>query len=53
VDDDGGFVNGNLDFISRRSGEFLAFGLKLLQLRVFRLGLFEDGDIGVSVFPER
>ena len=23
----------------------------LLQLRVFRLGFFQDGDIGVSVFP--
>jgi len=25
----------------------------LLQLRVLRLGLLQDGDVGVSVFPER
>ena len=24
-----------------------------LQLRVVRFGFFQDGDIGVSVFPER
>ena len=24
----------------------------LLQLRVFRLGLFQDGDVGIGVFPE-
>jgi hypothetical protein len=23
-----------------------------LQLRVFRLGLFQDGDVGIGVFPE-
>jgi hypothetical protein len=26
--------------------------LELLQLRVLRLGLFQDGDVGVGVFPE-
>jgi len=26
---------------------------KLLQLRVLRLGLLQDGDVGVGVFPER
>ena len=26
---------------------------QLLQLRVLRLGLLEDGDVGVGVFPER
>src|ERR1017187_266235 len=25
----------------------------LLQLRVLRLGFFQDGDVGVGVFPER
>jgi hypothetical protein len=25
---------------------------KLLQLRVLRLGLLQDGDVGVGVFPE-
>jgi hypothetical protein len=25
----------------------------LLQLRVFRLGFFQDGDVGVGVFPKR
>ena len=25
----------------------------LLQLRVLRLGLLQDGDVGVGVFPER
>jgi hypothetical protein len=25
----------------------------LLQLRVFRLGFFEDRDVGVGIFPER
>jgi hypothetical protein len=27
--------------------------LSLLQLRVLRLGFLQDGDVGVSVFPER
>ena len=27
--------------------------LQLLQLRVLRLGLFQDRDVGISVFPER
>src|SRR6266571_5510933 len=27
--------------------------LLLAQLRVLRFGLFEDGDVGVGVFPER
>jgi hypothetical protein len=27
--------------------------VKLLQLRVLRLGFFQDGDFGVGVFPER
>jgi hypothetical protein len=26
---------------------------QLLQLRVLRLGLLQDGDVGVGVFPER
>jgi hypothetical protein len=26
---------------------------KLLQLRVLRLGFFQDGDVGVGVFPKR
>src|SRR2546425_13266408 len=26
---------------------------RLLQLRVFRFGLLQDGDVGVGVFPER
>ena len=26
---------------------------KLLQFRVFGLGLLQDGDVGVGVFPER
>src|SRR5271156_2830611 len=26
---------------------------ELLQLRVLRLGFFQDGDVGVGVFPER
>ena len=25
----------------------------LLQLRVLRLGLLQDGDVGIGVFPER
>ena len=25
---------------------------RLLQLRVLRLGFFQDGDVGVGVFPE-
>jgi hypothetical protein len=25
---------------------------RLLQLRVLRFGLFQDGDVGVGVFPE-
>jgi len=24
-----------------------------LQLHVFRFGLFQDGDVGIGVFPER
>jgi len=28
-------------------------GAHLLQLRVLRLGLLQDGDVGVGVFPER
>ena len=28
-------------------------GETLLQPRVFRLGLLQDGDVGVGVFPER
>jgi len=24
----------------------------LLQLRILRLGFFEDGDVGIGVFPE-
>jgi hypothetical protein len=31
----------------------LSNSLTLLQLGVFRLGLLEDGDVGVGVFPER
>src|SRR6516164_7105793 len=27
--------------------------IQLLQFRVLRLGLLQDGDIGVGVFPER
>jgi len=27
-------------------------GPRLLQLRVFRLGLLQNGDVGVGVFPE-
>jgi hypothetical protein len=27
--------------------------LPTLLIRIFRLGLFQDGDIGVGVFPER
>ena len=27
-------------------------GKVLLQLRVLRLGFFQDGDVGVGVFPE-
>ena len=26
---------------------------RLLQLRVLRLGFFQDGDVGVGIFPER
>src|ERR1700676_4765609 len=33
---------------ARRKNLFL-----LLQLRVLRLGLLQDGDVGVGVFPER
>ena len=29
-----------------------ALGHNLLQLRVLRLGFFQDGDVGVGVFPE-
>jgi hypothetical protein len=29
-----------------------AYLTNLLQLRVFRLGLLQDGDVGVGVFPE-
>jgi hypothetical protein len=25
----------------------------LLQLRVFRFGVFEDGNVGICIFPER
>jgi hypothetical protein len=25
---------------------------RLLQLRVFGFGLFQDGDVGIGVFPE-
>jgi hypothetical protein len=28
------------------------FSLALLQLRVLRLGLLQDGNIGVGVFPQ-
>src|SRR5208283_2601873 len=27
--------------------------MQLLQLRVFGLGLFQDGDVGVGIFPKR
>ena len=37
-----------------RTGSDAEFGRRaLLQLRVLRLGFFQDGDIGVGVFPER
>ena len=26
--------------------------MQLLQLRILRLGFFQDGDVGVGVFPE-
>ena len=34
-------------------GHFKELFLDLLQLRVFRLGSNEDGDVGISIFPER
>ncbi len=42
----GGNVRSNLD--RGQSGR-----KKLLQLRVLRFGLLQDGDVGVGVFPER
>src|SRR6516225_7104142 len=36
--------------IRNRCGKFLN---QLLQLCIFRFGLLQDGDVGVSVFPER
>jgi hypothetical protein len=32
---------------------FKDLALELLYLCVFRLGLLQDGDVGVGVFPER
>ena len=45
------------DWYSKR-GHFTAVSTdpvraSLLQFRVFRLGLLQDGDVGVGVFPER
>jgi|SRR6267143_823233 len=36
----------------RATGEDSSCSWQLLQLRVFGLGLFQNGDVGVSVFPE-
>src|SRR2546422_5014397 len=33
-------------------GWHLDFSLVLLQSRILRLGLLQDGDVGVGVFPE-
>ena len=45
----GGFERHLLDC---GDGARFAYGISSLQLGVFRLGLLEDGDIGVGVFPE-
>ena len=52
------FQHSQTDFEENRGRaklvRFPVMGRKaLLQLRVLRLGLLQDGDVGVSVFPER
>ena len=37
---------------SERRGSTVSVYGRLLQLRVLRLGFFQDGDVGVGVFPE-
>jgi len=55
-----GYVNGRYTRIQRtfstHSASFLAVDdnmiARLLQLRVLRLGLLQDGDVGVGVLPK-
>jgi len=42
----------HLQYSQRRRSQARFFTATLLQLRVFRLGLLQDRDIGVGVFPE-